>query len=453
MRVIYTTEERATVPLTKGDILRVKWDGRWYPATHIKVDKNPNYIWVKWADGGENKVKVIDVRRMKSVAKPKPVPGGFKVGQPVLARYTDGYWYPAKVITGKDDKVVVKWDDGGETTPVDPKFIRDAKAGLSAFDEAAQGDDSDKVAYLKLLWLKLNAEKFNGKLTIPTIGIMRSVAVDRFRNRGYWKKNASKGIREIKINRNVFGNEDQLYETFLHEMCHQATNEISYVYGEPNGGHGPVWAEWMVKVGLNPLRYDKNDNTTYMTEEELEENKQRRDALNQAKQENEPANPREFALFHPVKWFHPGQRKWFFSMIISGVNKGKKWVVGGVDDTRYWTVSKDLLFKVTPAEAATITTDENKKNAMIIDAFLKRKKEARKVGSFRRQFETLVYNLKDELEARYMHRLSEREMNEVFGAAVLAMQQAADMGIIDPHEVTDRGLQAGTAKARLLLGL
>lgn len=68
------------------------------------------------------------------------------------------------------------------------------------------------------------------------------------------------------------GSQGYFVETMLHEMCHQAVSEIDqYDDSKENGGHGSHWAHWMKKVGLNPLRYDKNRGITYMSPQEKEE--------------------------------------------------------------------------------------------------------------------------------------------------------------------------------------
>lgn len=45
--------------------------------------------------------------------------------------------------------------------------------------------------------------------------------------------------------------------------CHQAAWCISKSMDRSDEGHGPVWQGWMRKVGLNPNRYDKLDDTAY----------------------------------------------------------------------------------------------------------------------------------------------------------------------------------------------
>jgi hypothetical protein len=51
------------------------------------------------------------------------------------------------------------------------------------------------------------------------------------------------------------------YEILLHEMCHLAVWNISKDSDNSEAGHGPTWKNWMVKVGLDPRRFDPTDDT------------------------------------------------------------------------------------------------------------------------------------------------------------------------------------------------
>lgn len=45
--------------------------------------------------------------------------------------------------------------------------------------------------------------------------------------------------------------------------CHQAAWCISHSSDNSERGHGPVWQQWMVDVGLDPRRFDPTDSSEY----------------------------------------------------------------------------------------------------------------------------------------------------------------------------------------------
>jgi len=112
---------------------------------------------------------------------------------------------------------------------------------------------------MKQIWRELNKAKFNSQLKEPAFGLMRNMG-SSMRVRGRWWPRK----KLLEMSPRAFNAESEVFlEVFLHEMCHQATSDISEVYGEAEGGHGPVWKSWMVKVGLNPNRYDRRGNDDY----------------------------------------------------------------------------------------------------------------------------------------------------------------------------------------------
>jgi len=118
-----------------------------------------------------------------------------------------------------------------------------------------------KLLTIKYLWNQINKIKFESKLEEPNLEMMRDQG-SNFKLRGYWQPFG----RRLALSPRLFNAKPEIFlEILVHEMCHQATSEISHVYGEPEKGHGPVWKSWMVKCGLDPSRYDRNTNDEYLT--------------------------------------------------------------------------------------------------------------------------------------------------------------------------------------------
>lgn len=120
--------------------------------------------------------------------------------------------------------------------------------------------------WFKACWKWANTAKFKGQLKEPTISLMKMVSARNFRTRGYWA--VSK--REMVLSPRLLWSDVQVAtEIVIHEMCHQATNEISRDFSMDQNGHGPTWRSWMVKAGLNPNRYDHRYNyDTYSNEQD-----------------------------------------------------------------------------------------------------------------------------------------------------------------------------------------
>lgn len=135
----------------------------------------------------------------------------------------------------------------------------------------AQAQPKFRVKFMQDLWLFLNQSKFGGKLQQPKVELMKGSAVAKMRVRGYW---AVKD-RTIKMHPQIFNATQNFFvEIFLHEMCHEAVTEnwgdltiAERLDNNKHAGHGTAWAKWMRHVGLNPLRFDPNEATTYMDEQ------------------------------------------------------------------------------------------------------------------------------------------------------------------------------------------
>lgn len=136
-----------------------------------------------------------------------------------------------------------------------------------------------QMLFLKALWAFLNTAKFGGRLEAPNFRLLKDMGAQAMSLRGRWT--ASKRLLEVSP-RLYNASQNFFVEVVLHEMCHQAVSEIDGTREAIAQGHGPAWERWMRKVGLNPLRYDPNDNTTYMTPKELAD-KAVKDAANKAR--------------------------------------------------------------------------------------------------------------------------------------------------------------------------
>ena len=155
-----------------------------------------------------------------------------------------------------------------DVVEVDPAVV--SKYGLDkrlVRELMSLNENSSKLALqlmMKRIWNGLNQSKFQTKLKIPNLVLLRNTGAS-MRLRGTWHPIR----RALSISPRLFNSKPEIFlETFLHEMCHQATTEISQVYNEAEGGHGPVWKGWMRKVGLDPNRYDRHANDQYANEDE-----------------------------------------------------------------------------------------------------------------------------------------------------------------------------------------
>src|SRR5690606_782390 len=102
--------------------------------------------------------------------------------------------------------------------------------------------------------------KFGGKMEMPNIELLKMQKSTQFKTRGYWQPRE----RVLALSPRLFYSDVQVAaEVILHEMAHQATHEISHDFDWSQKGHGPTWRSWMVKIGLNPNRFDSRGNYTY----------------------------------------------------------------------------------------------------------------------------------------------------------------------------------------------
>ncbi len=138
-----------------------------------------------------------------------------------------------------------------------------------------------QMMFFKELWIFLNTHKFAGRMRMPVLNLMKDMGERSMRARGRWWAHN----RKLEVSPRMFnGSQEFFVETVLHEMCHQAVSEIDRTIETDEQGHGPIWRRWMRHVGLNPLRYDPNDNSVYTSDRERkqqEDAKKERERLEQ----------------------------------------------------------------------------------------------------------------------------------------------------------------------------
>jgi predicted SprT family Zn-dependent metalloprotease len=142
-------------------------------------------------------------------------------------------------------------------------------------------DAAYRLGFNKRLWEYLNEHKFGGRMQLPRLGMLKNMSSTKMRLRGRWW--ASKRLLEVAP-RLYNAHQNFFVEIFLHEMCHQAVSEIDRVFDRTEQGHGPHWQAWMRKVGLNPRRFDPNDNTTYMKDHEKEAYERKKEEVQQKRE-------------------------------------------------------------------------------------------------------------------------------------------------------------------------
>lgn len=138
---------------------------------------------------------------------------------------------------------------------------------LSTLFLKAQVTPGLRLGYLKKLWQYLNKDKFDSRMTEPRLGLKDSLGKG-VRAHYLGRRDFSTGAIEV-ANFLFNGREPFFLEIFLHEMCHQATRELSHSLDMDQNGHGPVWQQWMVDVGLDPRRYDPTDEAEYLNHSDL----------------------------------------------------------------------------------------------------------------------------------------------------------------------------------------
>ena len=243
------------------------------------------------------------------------------------------------------------------------------------FKDANGGSKVHKLRFMNALWDHLNKVKFEGKMTIPSINLQKAVKVDRMRRRGVWYQES----RRLEMSPHIFNNADKFYEIFLHEMCHQAVSEITrFRAREPNQGHGPIWQSWMVKVGLNPNRFDYGGNEQYMTEEQKATKAIQKEVKQKAVAVEKHTYPAEGKV---AKWLDAKTGAWHEGVIVCPNDKaGKRWAFAkfpSFDVRANWSVIPSDWFYEVPVERHAKISEQLRERVQLIRTETLKKQQRR----------------------------------------------------------------------------
>lgn len=134
----------------------------------------------------------------------------------------------------------------------------------------AQASPALRLKYVEQALAFFNKDRFHGRM--PKIKVLVSASPPKgvkqdSKTRAFFMssvKNPYFWFRDGLFN----AQEDFVNEIILHEQCHQAVFVDLGKVETVDRGHGPAWKAWMVKVGLDPRRYDPTEDYTYLTKQE-----------------------------------------------------------------------------------------------------------------------------------------------------------------------------------------
>jgi len=258
----------------------------------------------------------------------------------------------------------------------------------------AQGTDNSsyRLQFMKKLWHYFNSAKFGNRLQEPNFRLLKNQAASKMRLRGRWWPNSKlleMAPRTFNASQNFFN------EIFLHEMCHQATTQIDAADGHPeerrNKGHGPIWQKWMKHVGLNPLRFDPNDNSTYMTYEERGEHEAKKERLKEAVEEIKEKGLRRMWRIDDPCWATVLWNGRIYNGMVAaptGVNRAKYAFVDTKEylhGTRFMLVPATCIFEFAGSEEErNKVKDQMERKIEMVRSHYVRKKEIRQMKKYYR---------------------------------------------------------------------
>lgn len=256
---------------------------------------------------------------------------------------------------------------------------------LHAEYQMAQRNEMYRLRFMQMLWRYLNRVKFGSAMDIPNIRMMKNVKGTSLRLRGFWRAYN----REFAISKRLFNATQNFFvEVFLHEMCHQAVSEINKIVDRTEQGHGPEWQHWMRKVGLNPRRFDPNENSTYMTPKEKQDYEDRKARRDSALEEIKESNLRRK---HLRKDYEVVTVMWNGELydgiaICPAVQSGAKWAFMSFDDlnsyrggTIQWKIVAEQFIYMPRMHQTTGDTEKIAKIIMAVINFYHGKKEKRQM--------------------------------------------------------------------------
>ena len=252
---------------------------------------------------------------------------------------------------------------------------------------------NDIITYAKQQWDLHNKKYFGGKLKKGAFYILKDMGTG-FRALGkYYPQRNWIGLNR----RLVLAGEKSFNKTLLHEMCHQAVDQIDGIRKEGNGGHGPYWAKWMRKCGLPPNRYNDEERAVFTTPEE--QKKLEQDKKNYIKKQEDKKKAEATSKFRrlylgrydkmrPAQFFSPESKEWIPGLIVCpNDQQGKRYAfITYPSSSRWRIIPADWLYELPDKDAKKFTTSEYTNAAEAIIRYLESKSQMR---SDRRQMRNL----------------------------------------------------------------
>ena len=305
-------------------------------------------------------VKALEFSKLVVKPKPEPKPEPIVI-KPVIKKRikidltpdADKKIEPIKTVEVEPTKV-----RDLEHTPNLPEEVKlEHKVGdAKAFSIASAGSTKAKHDYLVMVWEKANDVLFSVRMLMPhfqMLKVMRDV-----KSLGSWTPNK----RLLKISPRLFNaTQAHAITVIVHEMCHQAVSELDKVHSalEGNGGHGPRWNNWMRHCGLSPDRYNKDDASTFLTEEEKDKRALLISNMELARSQRPRVQPR---IDCPAMWHNPHDNTWHKGLIVCKFDlAGKRWsFIEKPSADRWSNVPQGLFFELDAEERQQFLTQEFK---------------------------------------------------------------------------------------------
>jgi len=127
-------------------------------------------------------------------------------------------------------------------------------------------NSGQRVAFVTKLWHHFNTTKFSGQMQVPKLEVSSHPSFGGVAKstRGAFLGDPGWHPGRLWMASFMFNSRIAFFcEVFLHEMCHLAAWCLSCSDDFSEGGHGPVWQQWMTHVGLDPRRFDPTDDYEY----------------------------------------------------------------------------------------------------------------------------------------------------------------------------------------------
>jgi hypothetical protein len=311
-----------------------------------------------------------------------------------------------KPLTNEQAKALCVKPKKVKVAPTQPKVIIDPKikeradklkishevylkyADPKAFAKVDIKNRPSMLHYLKQLYDKANRLIFDSKLLPCTVYLMKMQGTKSFKGRGVWYPRE----RKLGISPRLFiAGEVNVLRTLLHEMSHQAVNDIDKTYETVERGHGPLWKAWMDKCGIPPTRYDiHSDAEDFMTEEEREQRKTMLDKREQAVKGKTLITTVRAGV--PVRYYSNKSNTWAKGL-IAGFDNNKCVVLLSVGDKIEfsWVTNrgKNYFYELPEDERNNYTTDIWKKTAeKLMLVIAEQKKEKREMREWNKLYRT-----------------------------------------------------------------